>query len=440
LGTLGNKFFSERERRGLTLDDVSNVTKISARMLKAIEEEHFDQLPGGVFNKGFIRAYARHLGLDGEEAVNEYLAWLRQAQVDAYTVPQARQPERVTASPIKEAPPAPAPVAAALPPKKAPGSDEAGEKNTGIRKKIVQPRSPSVTQASSAAKSRPDVEKENWNKNSKNGSSGKEDDLLELQLPKAEHIRPRKMPSAGERSEIPWRLPAAVAVVILLGIVIWNWRSHSARAGERTPATVTASSAALTATTAMTASAPLPSAVVKASGNHSASPTQPPKANSTSPQHAVLAPATQPPPAVTANSAPAKPGSALPTAAMQPLVKKVVENDDVITRTFATASPATSALPRFTLVIRALENSRISVTADGQLVSQETLIAPAHTTVKASREITVKAANGAGVSFLLNGKEIPSQGVEGTAQTFVFDSNGLRGDPQPAPASPPPLN
>src|SRR5262249_18038530 len=80
-------------------------------MLKAIEEEHFDQLPGGVFNKGFIRAYARHLGLDGEEAVNEYLAWLRQAQVDANTVPgpqrvQERRVPAVAAAPVV-APPAP---------------------------------------------------------------------------------------------------------------------------------------------------------------------------------------------------------------------------------------------------------------------------------------------------------------------------------------------
>src|SRR5260370_4909504 len=84
VGEFGEKFRKERERRGLTFDDVSNVTKINSRMLKAIEAEHLDQLPGGVFNKGFVRAYAKHLGLNDEEAITEYLAVLREAQIGAH--------------------------------------------------------------------------------------------------------------------------------------------------------------------------------------------------------------------------------------------------------------------------------------------------------------------------------------------------------------------
>ena len=83
VGEFGDKFRKARESKELSLDDVSNVTKISSRMLQAIEEEHFDQLPGGVFNRGFIRAYAKHLGLNSEDAVTDYLACLRQAQIDA---------------------------------------------------------------------------------------------------------------------------------------------------------------------------------------------------------------------------------------------------------------------------------------------------------------------------------------------------------------------
>ena len=86
MGDFGDKFRNAREKKELSLDDVSNVTKISARMLRAIEQEHFDDLPGGVFNKGFIRAYAKHLGLDAEEAVSDYLTTLRQAQIDAQEV------------------------------------------------------------------------------------------------------------------------------------------------------------------------------------------------------------------------------------------------------------------------------------------------------------------------------------------------------------------
>src|SRR4029077_4400520 len=47
-------------------------------MLRALEDEHFDPLPGGIFNKGFVRAYARQVGLDEEETVADYLAALRE--------------------------------------------------------------------------------------------------------------------------------------------------------------------------------------------------------------------------------------------------------------------------------------------------------------------------------------------------------------------------
>jgi len=58
----------------MTLEDVSLATKVGTRFLRALEEERLDQLPGGVFNKGFIRAYASHLGLDENEILADYLA------------------------------------------------------------------------------------------------------------------------------------------------------------------------------------------------------------------------------------------------------------------------------------------------------------------------------------------------------------------------------
>lgn len=74
MGALGERLRREREKKKISLDDIALSTKISARMLRAIEEERFDQLPGGIFNKGFVRAYARHLGLDENDAVADYLA------------------------------------------------------------------------------------------------------------------------------------------------------------------------------------------------------------------------------------------------------------------------------------------------------------------------------------------------------------------------------
>ena len=73
MGTFGDKLKRERELRGVTLDEIAEATKIGTRSLKALEDEHFDQLPGGIFNKGFVRAYAKFLGLDEEQMVSDFL-------------------------------------------------------------------------------------------------------------------------------------------------------------------------------------------------------------------------------------------------------------------------------------------------------------------------------------------------------------------------------
>jgi cytoskeletal protein RodZ len=74
MGAFGDRLRREREMRGITLEEITESTKISRRHLEALEGEHFDQLPGGVFNKGFVRAYARFLGIDGDQAVADYSA------------------------------------------------------------------------------------------------------------------------------------------------------------------------------------------------------------------------------------------------------------------------------------------------------------------------------------------------------------------------------
>ena len=70
--SLGARLKREREQRKITLEEISLSTKIGTRFLLAIEEEQFDQLPGGIFNKGFVKAYARSVGVDEAEAVAEY--------------------------------------------------------------------------------------------------------------------------------------------------------------------------------------------------------------------------------------------------------------------------------------------------------------------------------------------------------------------------------
>ncbi|HEX3378073.1 MAG TPA: RodZ domain-containing protein [Candidatus Acidoferrales bacterium] len=71
-GTFGESLKREREMRGVTLEEISAATRIAERFLKAIENDQWDQLPGGVFNRGFVRAMARYLGLDEENIVAEY--------------------------------------------------------------------------------------------------------------------------------------------------------------------------------------------------------------------------------------------------------------------------------------------------------------------------------------------------------------------------------
>jgi cytoskeleton protein RodZ len=70
----GNRLKSARELRGITIDQIAQETRISARFLRAIETEAFDELPGGIFNRGFVRNYAEAVGLDGESTVRDYIA------------------------------------------------------------------------------------------------------------------------------------------------------------------------------------------------------------------------------------------------------------------------------------------------------------------------------------------------------------------------------
>lgn len=78
--------------RGITLEEIAEATKIGTRSLRALEEEEFDKLPGGIFNKGFVRAYSRYLGIDEEQAVADYMTAVGDTQPGG----RALKPELVT--------------------------------------------------------------------------------------------------------------------------------------------------------------------------------------------------------------------------------------------------------------------------------------------------------------------------------------------------------
>jgi transcriptional regulator with XRE-family HTH domain len=82
----GEHLKREREMRGVSLAEVSAATRISTRFLEAIESDRWESLPGGVFNRGFIRSVARYLGLDEDSMVAEYALETR-GRVEAGVVP-----------------------------------------------------------------------------------------------------------------------------------------------------------------------------------------------------------------------------------------------------------------------------------------------------------------------------------------------------------------
>jgi cytoskeletal protein RodZ len=72
--TFGEDLRRERLIRDVSLEEISAATKISVRLLTALEKSDVAKLPAPVFTRGFIRAYSKHLGLDPDEMVNAYLA------------------------------------------------------------------------------------------------------------------------------------------------------------------------------------------------------------------------------------------------------------------------------------------------------------------------------------------------------------------------------
>jgi cytoskeleton protein RodZ len=69
----GDALRGERQRRSVSLEDISQTTKVTMRSLLALESEAFDQLPGGILGKGIVRSYVRCLGLDENEWVARFL-------------------------------------------------------------------------------------------------------------------------------------------------------------------------------------------------------------------------------------------------------------------------------------------------------------------------------------------------------------------------------
>jgi len=73
-GDFGGMLRAARERRGVSLRQIANATKISVAVLEALERNDISRLPGGIFGRAFVRSYAMEVGLDPEATIQDFIA------------------------------------------------------------------------------------------------------------------------------------------------------------------------------------------------------------------------------------------------------------------------------------------------------------------------------------------------------------------------------
>ncbi|HWW88020.1 MAG TPA: helix-turn-helix transcriptional regulator [Vicinamibacterales bacterium] len=71
---IGATLRAARERRGVSLREIADATKISISVLEALERNDVSRLPGGIFGRAFVRSYATEVGLDPETTIQEFMA------------------------------------------------------------------------------------------------------------------------------------------------------------------------------------------------------------------------------------------------------------------------------------------------------------------------------------------------------------------------------
>jgi cytoskeletal protein RodZ len=98
--TLGEELKRRREERGITLNDISEATRIGTRFLKAIETDNFSILPGGIYTRNFIRSFAEQVGMGEDEAMTLY-----HQQVTGQSPDSGSQPSTVKRAPQPVEPP-----------------------------------------------------------------------------------------------------------------------------------------------------------------------------------------------------------------------------------------------------------------------------------------------------------------------------------------------
>jgi cytoskeletal protein RodZ len=101
MSSFGETLRRERELRQISLREIAEATKINLRYLDSLERDDFRHLPGGVFNKGFVRAYAQFIGIDPESMVTAYLEEEGRQQARASRAGGAAPPAPESAAPVR---------------------------------------------------------------------------------------------------------------------------------------------------------------------------------------------------------------------------------------------------------------------------------------------------------------------------------------------------
>jgi len=447
VGVFGEKLRKQREQRGLELEAISNTTKISIRMLRALEEEHFQQLPGGVFNRGFVRAYARQVGLDEEEAIADYVTALRESMLPDFRAPEPEPSPVDPAEPADPKPEAHEPDVDQLVETVLPGPDLPSA-NPKSDDSYLQSQDPQIPESHSLEPLSPAPQtpmlppeerrkqgrrnnEDRRNEDRRNEARRDQDRRGEARRDETRRDEARRYPhptqaraanplasrfrqkypagtptepAAQSSVEIPWGKLAVALLLVTLTLAFWNFRPHAQPAASPAVAPSNQSPAPVSTPT---------SAAIRFPGSAS------------SPRVEIPSPA-ESQSAGTASSAPIPAATAPHTnpASASPASSPGASEPDFKPRIVHAAIPKPPST--FTLQIRADETTWVSLMVDGKPAARETLIAPAHTSVRATHEIVVKTGNAAGVSFQLNGKPIPAQGREGQAITYLFDATSVR--------------
>jgi cytoskeletal protein RodZ len=94
--TLGEKLRQAREERGISISEVAEQTRISPHYIDSIENDDYRTLPGGIFNKGFVKSYAKYVGIDEQEALQDYSRLIIQQEGAPSDEPKTYRPEVLT--------------------------------------------------------------------------------------------------------------------------------------------------------------------------------------------------------------------------------------------------------------------------------------------------------------------------------------------------------